>query len=86
LWISSGECTKTVKQCGWSQTDHNNLIRAATLAFDLVNAIEHRADPVALIAEVKEIMNSVPEDILNKPCAPRRLPARRRRARRVTGE
>jgi len=78
--------TKTVKVCGWSQTVHNNLIRAATLAVDLVNAIEHGADTVALIEEVKEIMNSVPEDILDKPYEPRRLPARRRRARRVTGE
>jgi hypothetical protein len=76
--------TKTVKECGWSQTDHNNLIRAATLAFDLVNAIEHRADTVALIAEVKEIMSSVPEDILDKPYEPRRVRARRRRARLVT--
>lgn len=76
--------TKTIKECGWSQTDHNNLIRAATLAFDLVNAIEHRADTVALIAEVKEIMNSVPEEIRDKPYEPTRVRARRRRARLVT--
>jgi len=75
---------KTVKECGWSQADHNNLIRAATLAFDLVNAIEHRADTVALIEEVKEIMNSVPEDILDKPYEPRRVRTRRRRPRLVT--
>jgi hypothetical protein len=76
--------TNTVKECGWSQTVHNNLIRAATLAIDLVNAIEHRADTVALVAEVKEIMNGVPEDILDKPYEPNRLPRRRRRARLVT--
>jgi hypothetical protein len=76
--------TKMVKECGWSRADHNHFIRAATLAFDLVNAIEHRADTVALIAEVKEIMNRVPEDMLDKPYEPRRRRVRRRRARLVT--
>ena len=76
--------TKTVKHCGWSVTDHNNLIRAATLAFDLVNAIEHGADTVALVREVHELMDGVPEDILDKPYEPMRVTRRARRARLAT--
>ncbi len=74
--------TKTVKHCGWSVTDHNNLIRAATLAFDLVNAIEHGADTVALVREVHELMDGVPEDILDKPYEPMRVTRRARLATR----
>lgn len=83
-WMANEPRRKTVKECGWSQTDHNNLIRAATLAFDLVAAIEHGADTVALVDEVKGIMGRVPKDILDRPYEPKRLPRRRRPARLVT--
>ena len=58
------------------------MIRAATLAFDLVNAIEHGADTVALVREVHELMDGVPEDILDKPYEPMRVTRRARLATR----
>jgi hypothetical protein len=76
---------KMVKECGWSVSDHNHLIRAATLAFDLVSAIEAGADTAALVQEVKEIMDNAPE--LDKAYEPKRIAApRRSRARPVTME
>jgi hypothetical protein len=38
--VMGEEQQKAVKECGWSQSDHNQLFRAATAAFDLANAIE----------------------------------------------
>lgn len=75
---------KTVKQCGWPKVVHNNLIRAATAGYDLVVAIEAGADTIALCREIKSIMESVPEDILDHEYEPKRIPVPKRRARRVT--
>lgn len=75
---------KTTKQCGWSVSDHNNLIKAATLAFDLVAAIEAGADTFALVQEVREIMGVVDEDMLNRPYEPEAKQVKKRPARRVT--
>jgi hypothetical protein len=75
---------KTAKVCGWSITDHNNLIRAATAAFDLVRAVEAGADTTALVQEIYSIMNDVPEDLLDHEYEPERVQKRRRPARRVT--
>jgi hypothetical protein len=86
LVMNEAPHSKTIKRCGWSVSDHNRLIRAATASFDLVTAIEHGADTTALVQEIREIMNSTPEDIWEKPYEPTRSPARRRRARVVTGE
>jgi hypothetical protein len=72
---------KTIKRCGWSVSDHNRLIRAATASFDLVTAIEHGADTTALVQEIREIMNSTPEDLWEKSYEPKRIPARRQRAK-----
>lgn len=77
---------KTVKQCGWSESDHNRLIVAATAGFDLVNAIEAGADTTALCREIKNIMRTIPEDLVDRQYEPEKVPSRKRRARRVTGE
>jgi len=69
---------KFVKECGWSISDHNRLLRAATLSHDLVNAIEAGADTVALVTEVKEIFTDVSQDVWDRPfqlkkrCMPKR--------------
>jgi hypothetical protein len=76
---------KFVKQCGWSQADHNHLIRAATAAFDLVSAIEARADTTALCEEIREIMQDR-GDLTEKHFEYDRRPVRRRKALQVTGE
>ena len=68
------------------QVDHNRLIAAATAGYDLVNAIEAGADTVALCREIKTIMRSIPEDVIDQEYEPKRVPARKRPARRVTDE
>jgi hypothetical protein len=78
------EKKKTTKQCGWAVSDHNNLIRAATLAFDLVAAIEAGADTFGLLQEVKEMMDAVDEDLLSKPFEPATKELKKRPARQVT--
>jgi hypothetical protein len=45
-----------------------------------------RKKAAANVQEIREIMNSTSEDIREKPYEPTRSPARRRRARVVTGE
>ena len=77
---------KTTKECGWSYSDHNRLIAAATAGFDLVNAIEASADTTALCQEIKNIMRTIPEDLIDNEYEPMRVPAKKRRARRVTGD
>ena len=74
---------KFVKECGWSRRDHNHLLRAATLAFDLVNALEAGADTVALVSEVRQIFGSV-QSILDRPYEPEKIAGRKRPARHVT--
>jgi|CZKR01.1.fsa_nt_gi hypothetical protein len=76
---------KTLKECAWSRSDHNRLIAAATAGFDLVNAIEAGADTVALCREIKNTMRAC-EDVIDKQYEPRRVPRRKRPARRVTDE
>jgi hypothetical protein len=58
---------KTVKKCGWYVTDHNRVLRLAAAGFDLTNAIEVGADTVALRQEIHELMDSVPDDLLDRP-------------------
>lgn len=77
---------KTEKECGWSTSDHNRLIAAATAGFDLVNAIEAGADTVALCREIRNIMRSIPEDVIDHEYEPMRRVVRKRPARRVTDE
>jgi hypothetical protein len=69
---------KTVKECGWAKSDHNNLIRAATLGIDLVSAIEHGADTAMLVREFHEIMDRVPEDVYQKTYEDNAVTLRRR--------
>ena len=76
--------TKTVKECGWSVSDHNNLLRAASLSFELVKAIEAGADTVALTEEIHRLMDDVPQDWFIHGYEPVRVTRRKRRARRVT--
>jgi hypothetical protein len=75
---------KIVRECGWSTTVHNNLIRAATAAYDLVRAMDAGADTTALVQEIYSIMDSVPENLLDHGYEPERVQKRRRPARRVT--
>jgi hypothetical protein len=77
---------KTTRECGWSYSDHNRLIAAATAGFDLVNAIEAGADTSALCQEIKNTMRTIPEDLVDDEYKPMRVPAKKRPARRVTGE
>ncbi len=75
---------KTVKECGWSISDHHSLIRAATCASDLVAAMEHGADTTALVREIQSIMNDVPSDLLDREYEPKKVEAPRRPARKAT--
>jgi hypothetical protein len=77
---------KTTKECAWSKSDHNRLIAAATAGHDLVNAIEAGADTVALCREIKNIMRSIPEDVIDQEWEPTRRVVRKKPARRVTGD
>jgi hypothetical protein len=76
--------TKIAKECPWSRGDHNRLIAAATMGYDLVNAIEAGADTIALCREIKNIMARIPEDVIGNEYEPIRVPVRKRGARRVT--
>ncbi|MGA2302249.1 MAG: hypothetical protein ABSG77_16330 [Candidatus Acidiferrum sp.] len=75
---------RTTKECGWSYSDHNRLIAAATAGYDLVNAIEAGVDTTRLCQEIKQIMRSIPEDVIDREYEPMRVPRRKRPARRVT--
>jgi len=75
---------KSIKECGWSVSDHNHLLRAATLTEDLVNALEANADTTALIAEAKELFREIDRDILDKAYTPRRRSRPKRPARPAT--
>lgn len=77
---------KIVKECGWSVSDHNNLIRAVTAAFDLVNAIDAGADTFVLVEELRNLMRSVDDEILSKPYEPEKKTLPKRAARRVTDD
>jgi hypothetical protein len=78
------EPMKTQKECGWSATDHNRLITAATAGYDLVAAIEAGADTAALCQEIKDIMGSISKDVFNHEYQPLRKRVPKRPAQRVT--
>jgi hypothetical protein len=76
--------TKTVKECGWSIAQHNSLLRAAYLSFELTKAIEAGADTVALTREIHKIMDGIPEDWFINGYEPVRVLRRTRPAKPTT--
>lgn len=75
---------KPIKECGWSISDHNHMIRAVTLLMDLTSAHEARADTTRLFSEAKDLIHDVDPDLFTQPYRPlvELKPARRKR--RVT--
>ena len=61
------------------------MIAAAGLALELAAAIEAGVDTVALVAKVHEMLDGC-EDLIEGPWEPVRIPARRRRPRKVVHE
>lgn len=74
---------KAVNICGWSKTDHNRLITAATGALDLANAVEAGSDTRALCREIKNQMGDVGE-IIERSFEPVRKKLCKRPKRKVT--
>jgi hypothetical protein len=77
---------KTVRTCGWSASVHNNLLRAANLAFELATAIEAGADTFALVQEIRTIKNSLPDNLLDTQFEPSGVTERQRMSKKPTTE
>lgn len=74
------------KECGWSQSDHERLRAAASLALELTVAVESGFETFVLRAEIHSLLDGC--EVLDSEWEPEKVQVRRRRrsARRVTGE